>query len=429
MKTLVLLLLVSISMQCSYCQLVMNQITVPLGGNCWVTVKAKNGTEAVTVNGLENWKHTDAVWSTYIKVNKSGTLKINAAINVPQGQSIIKFSIDNNSKTFTVTAGNKAYEIGEWNILKAGYVKIDMRGMSKTGDVFGTISELHIGGSAIDEKTAFVKNNDGNYFYWGRRGPSVHINYDLSKIDGDIEWFYSEITVPVGYDPVGSYFMANGFAEGYFGIQVNSLTERRVLFSVWSPFETDDPTKVPADNKIVLIKKGNHVYTGEFGDEGSGGQSFLKYNWKAGETYKFLIKTHPTENNYTLYTAYFYAAAEKKWLLIASFGRPATNTYLKKLHSFLENFEPETGYITRQAWYHNQWVKTTNGPWQAVSKMRLTADVTAKKGYRMDYDGGAEKEKFYLRNCGFFNKTAALQNTFSHVLPMHYPTVNLSALK
>ena len=39
----------------------------------------------------------------------------------------------------------------------------------------------------------------------------------------DIEWFYSELTVPEGNDVIGSYFMANGFSEGYFGIQVNSL--------------------------------------------------------------------------------------------------------------------------------------------------------------------------------------------------------------
>jgi hypothetical protein len=36
----------------------------------------------------------------------------------------------------------------------------------------------------------------------------------------EIEWFYSELTVPEGSDVIGSYFMANGFSEGYFGIQV-----------------------------------------------------------------------------------------------------------------------------------------------------------------------------------------------------------------
>lgn len=35
------------------------------------------------------------------------------------------------------------------------------------------------------------------------------------------------------------------------------------------------------------------MYTGEFGNEGSGGQSYLKYNWKAGNTYKFLLQKKP----------------------------------------------------------------------------------------------------------------------------------------
>ncbi len=86
----------------------------------------------------------------------------------------------------------------------------------------------------------FVRNNDGNMFYWGRRGPSVHLGYETPK-NVPLQYAHTEIVVPKGDDTIGSYFMANGFAEGYFGIQVNSPRERRVLFSVWSPFSTDNP--------------------------------------------------------------------------------------------------------------------------------------------------------------------------------------------
>ena len=44
--------------------------------------------------------------------------------------------------------------------------------------------------------------------------------------------------------------------------QVNSSTERRILFSIWSPFKTDDPKSVPADQRVQLIKKGKNVTTG-----------------------------------------------------------------------------------------------------------------------------------------------------------------------
>ncbi|WP_221410979.1 DUF5077 domain-containing protein [Elizabethkingia sp. JS20170427COW] len=45
-------------------------------------------------------------------------------------------------------------------------------------------------------------------------------------------WLYEEVEVPKGYDPLSTFYMAIGFYRGYFGMQTNSDTERRVLFSV-----------------------------------------------------------------------------------------------------------------------------------------------------------------------------------------------------
>ena len=146
-------------------------------------------------------------------------------------------------------------------------------------------------------------------------------------------------------------------------------------------------------------------------------------------TYKFLLRAKPAENNYTAYTAYFYAAAEKKWLLIASFNRPATTTYLTRLHSFLENFEPVTGNIVRKAWYHNQWIKTTTGEWKPISKAIFTTDATGKKRYRLDYSGGVKDGKFFLRNAGFFNDSTLLKSIFSLRPLVTPPSINLSKLQ
>ena len=414
----------------TYSQSAPGKIRIPLGGNSWVTAKSKNGDEKVTEKGWKNWQYADAVFSTYIKIQKPGTLKLTAVLHVPGGESTLQWTINGISKTISVSGTvDKEYEIGEWRITQPGYIIITAQGTAKTGNLFADVSDLFIDGTATDSQPAFVKNNEGNYFYWGRRGPSVHINYDLSEVNDDIEWFYNEITVPEGNDVIGSYFMADGFAEGYFGMQVNSSKERRILFSVWSPFVTDNPKEIPENKKIRLLKKGDKVHAGEFGNEGSGGQSYLQYNWKAGQTYKFLVHAKPTENNYTTYTAYFYAAEKKKWLLIASFSRPATTTYLKKLHSFLENFEPETGCLTRKAWYHNQWLVTKSGEWKPITKMLFTGDATANIGYRLDYGGGVEDGKFYLRNCGFFNDNTILKTKFAIPLPGKKPDIDLLLLE
>jgi hypothetical protein len=402
------------------------KLSVPLGGNSWITAHSKASNEKITDRGWQNWSESETVFSTYVYLAKPGSLLVSAVFNVPNGNSKIQAAIEKTTKTVSINGSENETKIGEWTINKAGYVRIDLKGLNKTGTVFANVENLLISGSAVDEKTALVKNNQGNFFYWGRRGPSVHLNYGTSNV-GDIEYFYNEITVPTGNDVIGSYFMANGFAEGYFGFQVNSETERRVLFSVWSPFQTDDPTKIPPNKKIVLLKKGKDVVTKEFGNEGSGGQSFLRYNWKAGETYKFLLKGEPVKNNYTNYTAWFFA--DGNWRLIASFSRPATQTYLKRLHSFLENFIPETGNITRKAFYQNQWVRTKNGEWKPITNAAFTYDNTARQNYRIDYKGGVEDGKFFLQNCGFFSDNTPYQSVFSHSAKNAVPKIDLSKLE
>jgi hypothetical protein len=392
---------------------------IPLGGNAWATNGAK-----ITENGLENWTRSEQTCKVYFKVNKIGNLKVSLFSNAKN--SNIQVTIAGKSKSISFN-GELETMAGEWEIKKQGYIEVELQGLDKQGLSFAEISAIGVSGSCINSETAFVKNNEGDYFYWGRRGPSVHLNYNTEGLE-NIEWFYSEITVPEKNDVIGSYYMANGFKEGYFGIQVNSETERRVLFSIWSPFTTDDPTKIPNDQKILLLKKGENVYTGEFGNEGAGGQSYLKFNWKTGNTYKFLIGAQPDVDGHTSYTAYFFAPEEGKWRLLASFSRPKTNTYLKSLYSFLENFKPETGNITRQANFGNQWAFEKQKGWIEITKILFSADATARIGYRKDYAGGRSEEGFFLKNCGFFNETTTIKTPFERAFKNKMPQIDFSKL-
>ncbi|MDR0499027.1 MAG: DUF3472 domain-containing protein, partial [Holophagales bacterium] len=243
-----------------------------------------------------------------------------------------------------------------------------------------------------------------------------------------IEWFYNEVTIQEGQDVIGSYFMANGFSEGYFGMQVNSATERRMLFSVWSPFSTNNPNDIPEDQRIVLLAKGEGVNTGEFGGEGSGGQSYLVYPWKADVTYKFLSRARPMDRNRTMYTAYFFDPEKSQWRLIASFSRPATSTWYKRPHSFLENFVPHQGQFTRRGLYGNQWARTKEGVWVEITKAGFTADDTARQGMRTDYQGGLMAGSFYLQNCGFFNETTQTNTVFERPATGIAPVIDFSNL-
>ncbi|CCH03241.1 hypothetical protein FAES_5242 [Fibrella aestuarina BUZ 2] len=402
-------------------------LPVPLGGNSWVTSSAENE-PSITQEGLTNWTSPASRVTTYVRFDRSGTLALSAMLRVPAGKSRLRVTLLGQAKEVEVEGqAFTSQALGQWIIPQAGYVPIVLEGISKTGAVYADVRELGISGEAVDERTCFVRNNEGNFFYWGRRGPSVHLRYPIPG-GVDAEWFYNEVTVPKGNDVIGSYFMANGFGEGYFGMQVNSPTERRILFSVWSPFHTDDPSKIPADQKILLARKGTDVTTNDFGNEGSGGQSYLRYNWQAGQTYQFLLHGQPIDGGYTQYTAYFKPTSEPTWRLIASFKRPKTTTYLKSLYSFLENFTPETGNLQREVNFGNQWVRGTDGQWHELTNAQFTADNTARKTYRMDYAGGLRQNQFFLRNCGFFSSYTPISTSFSRPPQRKPPTIDLDKL-
>lgn len=229
----------------------------------------------------------------------------------------------------------------------------------------------------------------------------------------------------------GSYFVANGFGEGYFGIQVNGPLERRVLFSVWSPCSTDNPRDIPEDMRVVKLSAGPDVHVGEFGNEGSGGQSYLVYPWKTGTTYRFLTEVTPDPEapGQTRYTAWFGDKSKQEWWLIASFRRPKTTTYLRGFHSFLENFNPDTGHLTRAADYGNVWVRDTRGAWHECTKARLSVDATGQGRHRLDYDAGATGSRFFMKNCGFFAEQGRIGAVFTRdSTAADEPTIDFDSL-
>ncbi len=406
------------------------EFSLPLGGNTFSSIP-HGEVETITKKGIEKWTNSEEYFTAYFRISEPGVFEfsIDKESLVVLGKSTLEFTINNESKRVTFNDTKKdSYQIGRWKINESGYVALKIKGISKNKSNFPSISKLTINSSIAKDKIAFVQNNEGSFYHWGRRGPSVHLSYQVPA-DKNIEWYYNEVTVPKGQDIIGSYYMANGFAEGYFGMQVNSEKERRILFSVWSPFVTDDPKSIPESKKIKLLKKGEAVRTGEFGNEGSGGQSYLKYNWIAGNTYKFLLRGTPQNDNSTTYTAYFFAPELNKWQLIASFNRPETSTFLKRFHSFLENFSPEQGNKSREVLFNNQWYCDDTGNWTEANTAKFTTDNTGSIGYRMDYSGGLlNNDSFYLKNGGFFNNFTKAQSIFIRPLSNKKLDINLKNL-
>lgn len=395
------------------------QLAIGLSGNGYVTNQPDSA--QITDQGIVHWTNPETVISIFFYVQQPTKADLSL---YAEGHSKIKVTYE--KKSFNVNLSSDDFAtvpVGKIEIKQPGYVRIDLQGLSKQGATFGNVKHLIV--DNVTGESNYVKDFSD---YWGRRGPSVHMAYQLPE--GDTEWFYNEVTVPEDGETMHSYYMAAGFGEGYFGIQYNSPTERRVLFSVWSPFDTQDPKNIPDDQKIKLLRQGKDVHIGEFGNEGSGGQSYLRYPWKAGETYKFLMQVKPDGNGNTIYTAYFYATDEKEWKLIASFLRPQTETWYRHPHSFLENFNPEQGYLPRKVIFGNQWARSKDGEWTRLTDATFTHDATAKAKVRLDYQGGkTDDNRFYLKMGGFFNESVPMGTQFHCEPTGDVPEIDWSALE
>lgn len=400
-------------------------VAISMGGNTYITSKDDVSAGKIGKDGIEKWTNPSTVYSTFFRISKPGKMSLFLKYNVLY-DSEIKITCNKSYFKVKLPKGEDQVKfIGHLAQADTGYVRVDLQGVKRTGDEFAQVAALLVDGEVTNGTINYV----GDFsFYWGRRGPSVHLNYPFPQKE-NIEWFYNEVTVPVGEDPVGSYYMANGFGEGYFGIQVNSPTERRILFSVWSPFTTDNPKDIPEDQRIKMLKKGGDVHIGEFGNEGAGGQSYLIFPWITGNTYKFLTRVHPNGKGATEYTAYFFAPELGKWRLVAQFLRPITDTWYKHAHSFLESFHPESGYISRKGLYGNQWARTADGRWIELTAARFTADETARKKARMDYKGGVDDGKFFLQNCGFLSDYTTIGSTFSRPATGIEPVIDWKQLE
>jgi hypothetical protein len=386
-------------------------VTVALAGNGFIT---RSGAGAViNEGGLANWTSAATVASVWFRVAGAGPVMVAMDARLAGGGgSTVRATV--NGKAFNVKlagAAGKTYAVGTVDVAAPGYVRVDLQGVSKDGGSYGDVAALKVDSAA---KVGYA--DDAANYYWSRRGPSVHMGY---TVPAGTEYFYNEVTVPAGQDAIGSYYMANGFGQGYFGMQVKSGTERWMLFSVWN-----------ADNGALtkLVSKGAGVVAQDFGGEGEGGQAYLAYNWVAGNTYKFLTRAHPDGAGGTDYSAWFFAPEAGSWRYMATWKRPNISTYLTGVYSFLENFIDTRGYLERRVQFGNQWARNASGAWTEVTAGRFTGDATVRAGQRMDYAGGLEDGRFYLRNGGFFGDSVPVDRGVTRPATGQAPIVDVDAL-
>lgn len=347
-------------------------------------------------NGLQNWVNPKQKISWFFYVKNPGELQLSLLSTKINTGSTIEIALAGKTFSIKMVSGSalKKTAVGKVIITDTGFYSITISSINKVGKSIANIQSLELKGTA----TVGMHFNPVER----RNAASVHLKYPISDSTKAMA-FYNEIMVPEGADHLYSYYMACGFKRGYFGIQVNSPTERRVIFSVWDAGnEAIDRSKVPDSNKVKLLAKGFNVVANDFGNEGTGGHSHFVYPWKAGEKYQFIVfALADSASASTIYSGYFFIPETGKWKLIASFRAPKDGHYLQNLYSFSENFWGINGQLERKAYFGNQWIQKSNGRWEELLTSTFSYDATGKAGHRIDYSAGVEGKQFYLSHGGF----------------------------
>jgi hypothetical protein len=376
------------------------------------------GAKVSARQGITGWNNpaTRIVW--FGQLAHGGNLEAAVELRVPENAELkLRLSVGAQSHVAIVRgAGTNVItaSFGKFDVDRPGYHKFLLESLSTEQRPLGDIEALVLTGAATDDAHFNLKPR--------RNAASVHLNYPVAA-GTNASAFYGEVTAIT--DPVHTFYMACGWHRGYFGMQVNSPTERRIIFSVWdSGNEGVDRGKVAESDRVKLVAKGENVNAGDFGNEGTGGHSHLKFNWKTGEPQRFLVTAQPTNQTFTIYSGYYFHPERKDWVLISAWRAPKEGGWLRRLHSFSENFVGNNGQLQRKALYGHQWIRTEGGEWLELTNARFSHDSTGRSD-RLDRFMGVEDGNFFLSHGGFLDGFTKAGESFSRPSTARPSSINL----
>ena len=344
-------------------------------------------------SGVTGWKDPSLKVLWFGDFKQAGKLDCSVGMRLHAGtHSKLRLTVAGQSHEAVVDANDEVHTVGfgVFEIVTPGYYVFTLESLNAPAQPAGDLQELLLAGPAATNAHFNLKPR--------RNAASVHLMYPMP--DGvKVDAFYCEVTAVE--DPLWTYYMACGWHRGYFGMQVNSPAERRIIFSVWdSGKEPDDRSKVPDADRVTLVSKGVGVFAGDFGNEGTGGHSHLVYPWKTGEKQRFLVTAKPVDSTHTVYAGYYFRPDKQAWTLITSWKAPKDGGYLRGLHSFSEDFGGANGNKRRKALYGNQWIRTVDGQWRELTTASFSFDPTGRAD-RLDRFMGVEDGQFFLSHGGF----------------------------
>ena len=258
--------------------------------------------------------------------------------------------------------------------------------------------------SAADSKSPRAARS----VHWGWQAPDAELFYNSMVVDESVR---------------GSYFVACGWNTGYFGIQELANGKKVIILSVWDPTTGDDPNAVTPEQRVECLYNDPAMRIRRFGGEGTGGQCMGDFDWKIGETNRFLVRAVP-DGTKTAYSGFIYDPAKKEWRKLVTFRTRTGGQPLKGFYSFVEDFrrDHKSAEQTRKARYTDGWVKTVGGDWVALNRARFTAS-SAEWEARDTINAGLEQNWFFLQTGSPTRQTLDLKTTLERpVINVGLPT-------
>jgi arylsulfatase A-like enzyme len=365
--------------------------------------------------GVSEWKEPSLTVLWFGDIKTPGRLDCSLLLRLPVGEeSKFRLRVAGTAREASVKGmGDDLVKVafGSFDVPATGFQRFTLESLNGPGQDAGDLQTLMLDGPAAVDAHFNLKAR--------RNAASVHLFYPMAGAS-NVDAFYCEVT---GVEtPLWTYFEACGWHRGYLGMQVNSPTERRIIFSVWdSGQEGVDRNKVGAQDRVTLVAKGDGVLAGDFGNEGTGGHSHLVQDWKSGQKQRFLVTAKPRDATHTVYAGYWFEPEQKKWRLISSWNAPKDGGYLHGLYSFCENFGGSNGQLRRKALYGNQWFHTSDGQWHEQTAATFSHDPTGKAD-RLDRFMGVEEGQFFLSTGGFVPGFTKYGAVFTRPASGHPPT-------
>lgn len=430
-----------------------NAIKVNIGENFWVKAGHgyvepydlnESGLSMAEKGRLSNWNNLDkkAVWFFYQKAGKynvkfhmMSTEKkdFQFEMNTTPCYDGLNYTPETFNFTCSARGGGKkdTIQVFSIEIPKTGYYRYELAAKSNASGLF--LEEIGFSGLKEPGSTGSLDTHATTYL----SSPSVHLGFHTTaNTSGEYDWIYQEILVPEGEDPLYTYWMSLGFFQGYMGIQTNSHTERRVLFSAWDATDKDKYPDAPKELLVSLVDKASYTQANSFGNEGTGGQSYVGLNdpntWKTGTPVKFLMNSrrdgsitfNGEEIRHSIVSAWYDAG--EGWRYVASWRVPLLPKKMDMFdgfYSFLENYGWRNGQIRRKGYYYNAFGRQTGKTsWTHFNRVTF-GNTDGDMGQRIDYEQGVAPEdptKFYMVSAGYgetkkTGQTVPLITNFSYL--------------